>query len=126
MTVDRSLVAVVDDEESVGRAIERLLRSAGYATQGFSSGESFLSWLADHNPGCVVLDIYMPGLTGLDVQERMNKLSIDLPVVAVTGHDTGAVKERLLAGGARAFFHKPVDSDELLGAVASAIKSRPD
>lgn len=116
-------IAVVDDESSVRKAMERLIRSAGMSVQTFASGDEFLLAVMLSAPDCVVLDLHMPGLTGFEVQERLAQLQLGVPVVVVTGHDTPEARARALAGGAAAYLLKPVDERALLEAIAAAILS---
>lgn len=122
----RLLVAVVDDEESVRRALRRLFLAAGIDVDTFASGQEFLASLAARRPDCAVLDLRLPGLTGLDVLERLAEAGIRLPVVLVTGHDQPGVAERALATGAAAYLRKPLDDESLLNAVASAARAATD
>ena len=119
------LIAVVDDEESVRRALERLLRSAGFAVETFASGAGFLRSVLDHRPACVVLDLHMPDLSGLDVQLFLTRDRVQVPVIMVTGHETPEAKARLMARGATACLRKPVDDKVLLAAIDDAIRSAP-
>jgi FixJ family two-component response regulator len=116
------LIAVVDDEEAVCRALERLLRSVGFDVETFPSGAAFLEsggrWRAD----CVVLDMHMPGVSGWDVQARLAAAAQDVPVVVITGRDSDDVRERALAAGAAAYLRKPVDDQALLSTLATALE----
>ena len=123
MSRESPLVAVVDDEESVRRALERLLRSAGIETATFASGGAMLQDLARREPDCVVLDLHMPGMSGFEVQERLAARDCKIPVVVLTGQDSSESYERATAGGAAAYLRKPVDGGELLAAVAAAMNS---
>ena len=115
------LVAVVDDEESVRRALERLLRSAGFVVETYPSGAEFLLSLPEHQPACVVLDLHMPDLGGLDVQLLIQRERFNVPVVVITGHDTPETRSRVIERGARAYLRKPVDDKQLLAAIHEAI-----
>ena len=110
------MIAIVDDDESVCRAIRRLVRSLGMQADTFTSGQEFVEML-DGVPwvhvDCVVLDIQMPGMTGLEVQERLARSGHLLPVIFITAHDEVGMRERALAAGAVAFIRKPFN-DELL------------
>ena len=119
------VVAIVDDEDAVRRALERLLRSAGIDPQVFSSGETFLASLARRPPDCVVLDLHMPGVTGFDVQTRMNASGYRVPVIVITGHDTAESRERVRALGAAAYLRKPVGARVLLDAIGRATGDHP-
>ncbi len=115
------LIAVVDDEGSVRRALGRLLRSAGLDAETFPSGDEFLETLPDHRPDCIVLDLHMPKVDGFQVQARLARADFRIPVIAITGHDTPESEARALKGGAVAYLRKPVDAETLLGTIAEAI-----
>jgi FixJ family two-component response regulator len=114
------LVAVVDDEPGVRRALQRLLASVGMRVEDYGSGSAFLASLADHAPDCVVLDLHMPDVSGFDVQAALAERRPALPVVVITGHDTPAARARALDAGAAAYLCKPVDDETLLGAIVAA------
>ena len=116
------LVAVVDDEPGVRRALQRLLASVGMRVEDYGSGAAFLASLADHAPDCVVLDLHMPGVSGYDMQVALAHQHPPLPVVVITGHDTAAARARALDAGARADLCKPVDEEMLLGAIVAAMQ----
>jgi FixJ family two-component response regulator len=116
----RFLVAVVDDEEPVRRALRRLLLSAGLDVETFADGYEFLEFLKTHLPDCAVLDLRLPGLTGLDVQEQLTRSGVPVPTVIVSGHDEPGIAERALAAGASAYLEKPLDDTRLLAAVSAA------
>jgi len=109
------MIAIVDDDESVRRAIQRLVRSLGMEADIFASGQEFVDLteaMPSFHPQCVVLDVQMPGLTGLDVQAYLVQSGIELPVIFITAHDDVGVRERAMAAGAVAFLRKPFN-DEL-------------
>jgi FixJ family two-component response regulator len=118
MSSTRELIAIVDDEESVRRALERLMRAAGFRAVCFGSGEAFLASLDAERPDCLILDVHMQGMNGFDVQRAVTQLGWRLPVVVITGHDTTDSRDRALAGGAAAYLCKPVDGPLLLAAVS--------
>ena len=117
----QSLVAIVDDDAEVRVALMRLLSSAGFATESYASGIDFVQSVATHLPGCVVLDLHMPGLSGFDVQQELVEHYPEVPVVIVTGHDTGEARRRALSLGAKAYLSKPVDDEALLLAISDAM-----
>ena len=109
------LIAIVDDDESVCRAMKRLVRSLGMEADAFTSGREFIELIEtmpSFQPDCVVLDVQMPGMNGLEVQERLANSGNRLPVIFITAHDEAGVRDRALAAGAVAFLRKPFD-DEL-------------
>ena len=125
MTKSRALIAIVDDEESVRRALQRLLVSAGYDAESFSGGDSFFAFLKTRRPKCVVLDLHMPGMSGFDIQTRLVSEKDRIPVIVITGHDTPQTRQRVLDAGAVEYLRKPVDAQVLLAAIAAAIGSSP-
>jgi FixJ family two-component response regulator len=119
-------VAVVDDEVSVARAIQRLLRSVGIDSDVFSSGEAFLDALAatpPYKPACVVLDIQMPGLNGIEVQRRLGGTGIQC--IVITAHDDTRVRAQAQAAGAVAYLPKPFDDSALIGVVHAVLGVPP-
>ncbi|MCG2595456.1 response regulator [Ramlibacter sp. XY19] len=125
MPAASSLVAIVDDEESVRRALGRLLRSAGFDVQTFASGVEFIHSLARSSPQCLVLDLRMPHMTGFDVQGALLEAKANVPVVIITGDDSLESRELTLGRGARAYLRKPVDEAMLLDAIQNAIGPQP-
>jgi len=119
--MESTLVAVVDDEARVRGALGRLLRLAGYQVAAFESGEQFLASLVLRPPACVLLDVNMPGLSGLQVQARLLADRVALPVVFITASDDPAVERLALEAGGLRVLHKPFGNDELLAAVRVAL-----
>jgi FixJ family two-component response regulator len=111
------VVYVIDDDESVRRALQRLLRSAGFDVKTFSSGEEFLQSGNLDERACIVLDIRMPGLTGFGLQEKLASMKIRIPVITVSAFDDAETRERARRLGAVAFFRKPVDGQALIDAI---------
>ncbi len=103
-------------------ALGRLLRLADYEVRAFASGEEFLASLATSQPGCVLLDVHMPGLTGFDVIARMRGAHIDIPVIFITASDAPEVDQTAKQSGAR-LLRKPFSNDVLLAAVEAALQS---
>jgi FixJ family two-component response regulator len=123
MSRRRLQVAIVDDEEPVRRALRRLFLAAGIDVETFASGYEFLESVKMQCPDCAVIDLHLPGLTGLDVQEHLVAAGIHLPTVIVTGHDQAGIAERVLAAGASAYMSKPLDEESLMKTVASVVRS---
>ena len=119
--MESTLVAVVDDEAPVRAALGRLLRLAGYQVAAFESGEQFLASLVLRPPACVLLDVNMPGLSGLQVQARLLADRVALPVVFITASDDPSVERLALEAGGLRVLHKPFGNDELLAAVRVAL-----
>jgi FixJ family two-component response regulator len=117
-------IAVVDDEASVRTALGRLLRLADYEVAAFGSGEDFLASLATRRPDCAILDVHMPGLSGLDVQARLRAAKGNVPVVFITASDDLALDQKVLAAGGGALLRKPFSNDALIAAVGAALRSK--
>jgi FixJ family two-component response regulator len=115
-------VFVVDDEPAVRKGLWRLLRSAGFEADTFESPEEFLSRLPPDSPGCVILDVLMPGLDGLALQRELDSRGSTLPIVFLTGHGDIPKSVQAMKGGAVDFLTKPVDEQVLVGAVRQALE----
>jgi FixJ family two-component response regulator len=114
-------VAVVDDEVPVRTALGRLLRLANYDVTLFDSGEAFLNSLETQAPDCVVLDIHLPGLSGLDVQRQLRSVSIDIPAICITSGEDASLAREALDAGAMSLLRKPFSNQDLLAAIQIAI-----
>jgi len=123
MDEQRPRVAVVDDDLSVRKALERLLRAAGFDAVTFASAHEFFYSLEAQRPDCLVLDLHMPGMNGLEVQRRLGQTGVRIPVIVITGHDEPQTREQCLAAGATDYLRKPFNDDELLTAIQRAIAS---
>jgi len=115
------IVFVVDDESAVGVSIKRLLHSVGLEARHFTSASEFLHAKRPDAPGCIVLDVRLPDLSGLDLQQELAKANVDLPVIFVTGHADIPMTVRAMKAGAVEFLTKPFREQELLEAVQRAI-----
>jgi len=115
------LVAIVDDEEPVRKALKRLLRAAGLEAEGYASGAEFFEGAARQRPDCVVLDLHMPGMSGLQVLRRIRAQLEPLSIIVITAHDEAATREECLAAGAKAYLRKPLDDRLLLNAISAAL-----
>jgi FixJ family two-component response regulator len=120
------LIAVVDDEASICRALARLLRSAYYRAETFRSGDEFLASLHKDVPNCLVLDLHMPAMTGVQLQEELRRLGKNLPVIVITAHDEPGARDRCLALGASYYLRKPVQCDTLLSSIRSLVGAQAD
>jgi FixJ family two-component response regulator len=125
VTKPRPLIAIVDDEEPVRRALTRLLRSAGLDVESFPSGVEFLESIPTRRPDCVVLDLHMPLMNGFEVQARLAESSAPVPVVIITGHDSTETRTRAMAGRPLAYLRKPVNDQTLLDAIELALSHHP-
>jgi CheY-like chemotaxis protein len=117
-----SLILIVDDDESIREATKTLLRSAGYQAQTFASAESLLESGALGETECLILDVRMPGIDGLELQRRLNAEGVHVPIIFITAHDDAAVRRRAIAGGAINLLHKPFAAAELLATVQTAVR----
>ena len=118
----RLLVAIVDDEEPVRKALRRLFLAVGIDVETFASGDELLESVKMHRPDCAVVDLHLPGLTGLEVLQRLIRAGIRLPTIIITGHDQAGTAERAMAAGASAYLRKPLDEERLLDAIESAVR----
>jgi FixJ family two-component response regulator len=115
-------VFVIDDDASVREALGGLIRSAGLKVQTFASAQEFLGHLPADVPSCLVLDVRLPGLSGLDLQSRMAELHLEIPIVFITGHGDVPTSVRAMKAGALEFLTKPFLDQDLLDAIAQAIE----
>jgi FixJ family two-component response regulator len=122
MTGQRLLVSVVDDDQSVRESLPDLLNELGYAVQAFSSPEEFLASEALDRSKCLVLDIAMPGMTGIDLQRKLKQQGKKIPIVFITASRNEAVRSRVLALGAAECLYKPFSDTALLAALNSALQ----
>jgi FixJ family two-component response regulator len=116
------VIAIVDDEECVRKALERLLRSVGHEVVSFRSGEDFLYSLEILGLDCTILDLHLPGLSGLEVQHCLRRNHNSLPCIIITGKDEPGTRERVIASGARGYLTKPFDARALLELIAEAVQ----
>lgn len=121
MSITEPVVLIVDDEPAVLRAVGRLLKSAGFESEAFGSPHAFLERQTPDLHGCVILDVSMPGLGGLELQQAMIDRGIDLPIVFLTGRSDVPMSVRAMKQGADDFLTKPIDDAVLLDAVRNAI-----
>ncbi len=121
MTESRTTVVVVDDDASVRRGLERLLGCAGYNVESFASARDFLARGDYDRPGCLVLDVRMPGQSGLDLHRVLVESHHDIPVIFITGHGDIPMAVRAMKAGAVDFLPKPFDAQALLDAIERAL-----
>jgi FixJ family two-component response regulator len=117
-----SLVSVVDDDESVRESLPDLLRELGFAARAFSSAEEFLASDCVGETRCLLLDIAMPGMSGLDLQRELALREQEIPIVFITGHGDGTTRPRVLEQGAVECLFKPFSDTALLQALNAALK----
>jgi two-component system response regulator FixJ len=118
-------IAVLDDDASVRSAVGRLLRAADFLVDQYASFGAFRKSLEQTFPGCLVLDLHMPDMDGIDVMNYLIRSGIKVPIVVVSGHDTADSRKLCLSLGALCFLGKPVDADDLLRAVDRAVSQPP-
>jgi len=118
-------VYIVDDDEAVRRGLASLLRAKGYRPETFASADTLLAALPQPASGCAVVDIRMPGMSGLELQRELNRRGANLPVIIITGHGDVPNAVAALKAGASDFLEKPFDSDALLNAIAEALQRVP-
>ena len=117
-----ALIAIVDDDPSVRRGLQRLVRSVGWKAETFASAQEFLAHARIEPPSCVVLDLQLPGLSGLDLQKRMAEAGLETPIVFLTGHGNIPASVQAMKAGAIEFLTKPFDEQDLLRAIQEAIE----
>ena len=121
-TLSNAVIAVVDDDASVRQGLERLIRSAGVQAETFASAQEFLARRWADPPSSLILDLQLPGLSGLDLQKRMAEIGLITPIVFVTGHGNIPSSVRAMKAGAIEFLTKPFDEQALLTAIQEAIE----
>jgi len=122
MTVPKPSIFIVDDDPSIRLALENLVSSTGQQAATFATAQDFLRDCPRDPAGCLVLDVQMPDISGLDLQGELNSAGIDLPVIFITGHGDIPTTVRAMKAGALEFLTKPVSDSELLGAINRAIE----
>jgi FixJ family two-component response regulator len=119
------LISVVDDDHSVRESVARLIRSVGFTVQVFESAEAFLSGGLNGHSDCLILDIRMPGMSGLELQRELSASERDLPIIFITAHGSDEeVRARALAAGAVDYLLKPLKEEEVLKAIDAALSSK--
>ena len=122
MTTPRPIVYIVDDEPGVRNSLSSLVRSVGLEARTFADGAEFLESAREDAPECLVVDVRMPGISGLDLQNRLSQSSFPIPVIFITGHGDISMAVRVMKLGALEFLTKPFHDQALLGAIYRAIR----
>src|ERR1700747_2612785 len=117
------MVAVIEDDESYRVAVQRLLKSAGFSVESFASAEDFIRSGRPHETGCLITDIRMPGMSGLDLQAKLNADHCPIPTIFITAHGDEKMRLQAMRGGAVKFLAKPFDGAVLLEGVRVALDS---
>ena len=116
------LISVIDDDDALRSSLENLIRSAGWRVQCFSSAEAFLRSNQEHETGCLILDVRLRGMSGLDLQRHLVVANSQTPIIFITAHEDDDRRRQALEAGAVAFLQKPFYQEELLNAIDSALK----
>ena len=122
MTAAEAMVFVVDDDVGTRESLKNLIRSVGLRVEAFASAQDFLRSTRPDVPGCLVLDVRLPGLSGLDLQKRMAEVELEIPIVFITGHGDIPMSVRAMKAGAVEFLTKPFRDQELLDAIQQALE----
>jgi two-component system response regulator FixJ len=117
----KPVVHVIDDDDAVRESLEFLLGAAGLTVRSYAAAEEFLARAADIEPGCIVTDVRMPGLSGLDLLHRLNQRNLPFPVIVMTGHGDVPLAVEAMKAGALDFIEKPFDDEVMIGAVRAAL-----
>src|SRR3979409_2034538 len=117
------LVAIVDDDDLMRGALQGLLKAVGWSSQAFASAEEFLESGQQHDTACLIADIRMPGMSGLELQARLNAERCRIPTIFITAHGDAKMRMQALRAGAVEFMAKPFDDESLLGSVRAALES---
>jgi FixJ family two-component response regulator len=120
-TTTGTFIGVVDDDASILRALQRLLRAAGFTVQTFNSGEELLAWEQLDRIDCLVLDVHLAGISGFDVQERLTDAQRIIPTVFITAHDDASTRERARRLAFSQYLRKPFDEQSLIAAIEAAV-----
>jgi two-component system, LuxR family, response regulator FixJ len=124
--VMQPIVHIIDDDEALRESLAFLLRSAGLEVRSFESAKAFLDVLPGAAPGCVITDVRMPDVSGIELLRRLKELRIGVPVIVITGHGDIALAVEAMKMGAADFFEKPFDDDLLVASVRAALRQRED
>lgn len=114
-------VAIVDDDTAVRKALSRLLAASAIRAQCYGSAREFLDSLASGAPECLIVDLQMPEMTGLELQGELCRLGARIPTIVITAHNESGLRERCLAAGAATYLVKPLDASELIACINSAV-----
>mgnify|MGYP001826511776 CR=1 FL=1 len=115
-------ISIVDDDPSVRKALSRLVDSCGYHAEAYESADAFLEADVLDETECLVLDVHLPGMSGLALQEELVRIGAACPIVFITAFDEERPRSKAMAAGAIEFLHKPLEIDRLIGAISKAIE----
>ncbi len=119
-----AIIAIVEDDDPLRDALESILRAAGFLVDKFSSAESFLESADRQKTSCLVLDIRLPGMSGIELQQRVREANSALPIIFVTAHGDASIRDTVMRAGAAGFLTKPVRSETLLASIRTAMGRR--
>ena len=117
------LISIVDDDDTLRKSLDNLIRSAGLRARGFCSAEAFLKSNQLGETDCLLLDVRLPGMSGPELQRELATANADVPIIFMTAHESGHQRTQALAAGAVAFLNKPFDEEDLLNAIDKALKN---
>jgi FixJ family two-component response regulator len=121
------IIAIVDDDEPLREALGSVMKAAGLTTNTFGTAEEFLNSADRRNTACLILDVRLPGMSGVELQKRLAEAKSQVPIIFVTAHGDASLRESVMRAGAAGFLNKPVRSDALLKEIYSALqKTRTD
>ena len=116
------IIAIIDDDEALREALGSLMKAAGFVAKTFASAEEFLACDDCDDTACLILDVRLPGMSGIDLQRRLAESNRRLPIIFVTAHGDASLRDSLMRAGAAAFLYKPVRSDALLKEIQTALE----
>jgi len=119
---DPAWISIVEDDQAVRNALGNLLESVGLQVEGFSSAEDFVAYNVSNKSSCLILDVRLPGMSGMELQRRLSGDGNPIPIIFITGHTDEALRKRALQDGALAFFLKPFSAQALLETISSTLK----
>lgn len=122
MADTKTIVYIVDDDPSVGKALGRLLKSFGYTSKSFVSAETFLEGAEMKEEDCLILDIMLPGMGGLELQQELKKRKCNIPIIFITGHGDKNMEKETMTAGAHGYLNKPFDEQVLINLIETAHK----
>lgn len=122
MNASKGIVYIIEDDESFNKSVTRLIRAAGFETESFDRADTFLNQAVIRSPGCLLLDVYLPDIDGLSLQQRLEEKIPDLPVIFMTGNGDIPMSVKAMKNGAVDFLPKPFKQEDLFNAIEKAIK----
>jgi len=124
--MDQPIVFVIDDDESICRSLRRLIKSVGLRVRTFTSGKDFLNQECQNMPGCILLDVRMPQIGGLELQQRLNDSGCIMPIIFMSAHQDTETREKAFQAGAAAFLQKPFEDQLLIETIRSVLNGFAD